>query len=329
MSNPLADSMNVASDRELVANLRILSLIARADGVVTEGERHALEEALDGLRHHGNVAGLPEDVDTLLAGEWDILVEEEFIRSPGGVDRMYQSAMAMAMVDDDPHPEELAIVDRFKAHEGEDNLLLEVLGETRDTLLPTVEPVYDHEARDGEVREDIMKFAVFSAVVGAMPVPGVAILTDIGVVALQAKLVVDIGNYWGHKLDAAAARTLIGSMAGSIGLRIAVANLARFVPGWGSVFGAVSAFASTIAVGEAAHWYFSTGGAATPADLRARYKAAFSVGKAKYEEHRDTIAKAEQAHGESIRDLGAKVAKGDATAADFENKVGELPRKGE
>jgi len=126
-------------------------------------------------------------------------------------------------------------------------------------------------------------------VLGAFPVPGVAIATDIAVVALQAKLVRDIGQYFGNTMDKKAVSSLLGGIVGGTGMRIAVNNLAKLVPGWGSVVGATTSFATTWGLGKVAERYFASGGTVPVAQLRAEFKNAKKDGKEAYDKNKESV----------------------------------------
>ncbi|MCA9572672.1 MAG: hypothetical protein KC656_32760, partial [Myxococcales bacterium] len=130
--------------------------------------------------------------------------------------------------------DEVSILEKIWPDHEEDSLLEEVLMEVRDTVLPSaIMPVADPARRAAEIEHDILKYSIMAGVVGATPIPVFGILADAAVIGLQLKLARDIGQYWGHDLDAATARSLMGTAVGGTGARIAINNLARFVPGWG------------------------------------------------------------------------------------------------
>ena len=106
-------------------------------------------------------------------------------------------------------------------------------------MLPSsIQPVSDPVLRATEIKSDVLKYSVLSGALGAFPIPGLAIATDLAVVGLQVKLVRDIGQRWGHKVDKQAAASLLGGLGLGTGARIAVSNLAKLIPVWGSVVGA-------------------------------------------------------------------------------------------
>src|SRR5688572_25406697 len=169
-------------DRNSLAKFRILVAVARADGRLDPSEHTALASALG---PHADLLPrlLAEDVDV----EEELLLLAEDDRR-----RVYQSAFALAYADGEASYTEVTLLKRILPNQGERSLVGQVLGETIDTLVPgRIVPVADPATRDTEILEDIFKYSVLSAVAGAMPVPGVAIVADLAVVALQTKMVHD------------------------------------------------------------------------------------------------------------------------------------------
>jgi hypothetical protein len=113
-------------------------------------------------------------------------------------------------------------------------------------------------------------------------------------------------------------------VAGSTGLRIAVNNLARFVPGWGSAFGATTSFATTFALGQVANRYFASGREIDPAELKSFYEAARAEGRTTYESRKEDIAAATATHGEKLSELSDSLASGEMSRAEYEAALTSL-----
>lgn len=309
------------SDREVLAGVRLLVCVARADGHLTDHELAALDGAIQVLPAGSAGSSLEE----LLASDIDFDAELVQLRSPESRKRVYDAALVLANADGAASPEELAMLERLQPLQGEATLLGQLVGETRDTIflmrLPTV---HDPQQREVEIQEDTLKYAILCAGLGAMPVPGAAIITDLAVVALQVKLVRDIGCYWGHDLDGAAARTLLGGMAGSIGLRIAVNNVARLIPGWGSVMGAATSFGTTVAVGRAANAWFSSGAAMSPDELRKSYEAGVAEGRSAFVKQKIRLDAASKRNTAALSALNDRLARKEITQEDFLVAVEQL-----
>jgi len=309
------------NDREAIAGFRILALVARADGVIKDEEKEAMAAALEGRES--------PTLDEILNETYDLAEELAAIVTPAVRAETYKSAYALANADGECSAEEKALLERIRQGFGLDasqtSLLDRVLRETKETvLLSAIDKIDDPELRAKEIREDTLKYSVFSAVLGAFPIPGIAIATDLAVVALQAKLVRDIGQYYGHKLDARSARAILGGLSIGTAARIAVANLVKFVPGWGSVFGATSSFAATFALGKIVDSYFAGGAKGDLASFKADFKAAEKEGKKAYEANKEEIAKKKEATKAEIEKLNAALEKGDITQAEYEQGTAKL-----
>jgi uncharacterized protein (DUF697 family) len=303
-------------DRKSLASFRVLVGVARADGKLEESEIAALKSAL-GDRADLLDALLHENVD--LDHEIGLLSDDER-------DRVYQSAFALAHADRRASTFEVALLRKISPNRGEDSLLGQVFGETLDTLVPgRIQAEADPAKRDAEITEDIVKYSVLAAVAGAVPVPGVAIVADVAVIALQGKMVSDIGEYFGHKMDGPAVRAFLTSVAGSVLMRIAANNLARFVPGFGSAFGAATSFVTTFAIGRVAQQYFTGGGEIDETALRSLYEAAKAEGKNRFHAEKERIDTAEVRHGKAIAELNEKLATGQVSRAEYDRAMHALP----
>lgn len=302
-------------DRKSLASFRLLVAMARADGTLTEEEKHALQASLG---RHSDI--LP----SLLAESTDV-DEELALLDNDARKALYQSAFALSYADGNASVDEVNLLKRIVPNEGERSLLGQVFGETLDTVVPgRIVAEADPAKREMEILEDILKYSVLAAVAGAMPVPGVAVVADLAVIALQAKLVHDIGQYWGHQMDMAAIRAFMGTVAGSAGLRIAVNNLARFVPGWGSAFGAATSFATTFAIGRVANRYFEAGRGLDEAELRSLFDNARSEGRTVFDTQSQRIDAARAQHGERLSELNERLAAGQIGRAEYDAEITRL-----
>ena len=302
-------------DPTSLAKFRILVAVAMADGVLLPAEEAAL---LGALGPHADL--LPK----LLAETID--VDAELARLDA-VDRrlVYQSAFALANADGHAQTFEVSLLRKIHPNHAEEGLFGQILGEALDTVLPSrivAEP--DPVRRHTEILEDTFKYSLLAAVAAAIPVPGVGIVADLAEIALQVKLVHDIGLYWGHDLDAKALRTFVTTVAGSAGVRIAVNNLARFVPGWGSAFAAGTSFATTYAIGRAAEAWFANGQDLGDDELHNVFKAARAEGQAEFSHRGADIAAARDQHADALAALSQQLADGVIDRATYEQRVQAL-----
>ncbi|HVK73372.1 MAG TPA: DUF533 domain-containing protein [Kofleriaceae bacterium] len=307
---------------ECRACLRALVAVAKADGTITAEERESLAAALDTLPDAGELQPfLDEKID------FDKVLAE--VTSAEARDQLWLSAYSMIHADGTATPSEQALLDKLRATFGIDDAKVtstkRLLDEAKDTLLPSnIEPIADAARRGKEIDQDVLKYSVMSAVLGAFPVPGIAIATDLAIVALQVKLVRDIGQYWGHKVDKEAAKTLLAGLGLGTGARIAVSNLAKLVPVWGSAFGATSAFATTWALGRIANRYFEAGAKDDVGQLKKDLKAMQKVGKEAYAQQKATIDAKQEATSIKLARLNDQRKAGEITQPEYEKQVAAL-----
>ena len=304
-------------DRKSLASFRVLVAVARADGQLKDEERAALKGALG---QHSDL------LESLLLEDVQLDEELRLLDEPTRK-RLYQSAFALAYADGNASFDEVNLLKQIVPNSGEGTLLGQVFGETADTLVPgRIVPEADPVKRDSEILEDIGKYSVLAAVAGAMPVPGLGIVADLAVIAIQAKMVHDIGQYWGHQLDMHAIKAFMGSVAGSTGMRIAVNNLARFVPGWGSAFGAATSFATTFALGKVAERYFASGRQLDQDELKNLFEGARFEARQQFDTEEGRIEAARTAHGDALSKLNEKLATGELTRAAYDTEIAKLGR---
>ena len=285
------------NETEGLAALRILIAVAKADGKLLDEERNALEHALEGT-------SLPAGVElgSLLADEPDLEDQIQRITSEEARHETYQAAVGLAYIDGECAPAEAEILERlkfaFEIDTQKATFWRELAAEAKDTLLPThIKAVKDAAERSMEVREDTLKYSIMSAVLGAFPVPGVAIATDVAVVALQAKLVRDIGQYYGSAMDKKAVSSLLGGIVGGAGMRIAVNNLVKLVPGW-ERGGRGDLVRDDLGHRSRGDEVLRERREDDPAELREQFKAAKKEGQAAYDQNKTTVdAKSSSARG--------------------------------
>jgi uncharacterized protein (DUF697 family)/tellurite resistance protein len=317
------------SENEALASIRVLVSVARADGVVREDERKSLSAALESLRMPGD-----ETLDSLLEQNVDLAGELRTIVSKEARAQVYRSAYFMAHSDGKCTKAEQAVLDEIeRAMEitPEQKAALERLfvapATTSGGILPvSIQPIEDPDLRAKEVQKHILRYCVLTAALGAFPIPGIAIATDLAVVALQVKLIVDVGAYWGHKVDREVAKKILYGVGLGTGARFAVNNLAKLIPGWGSAIGAATSFASTYALGTVIEKLFASGAPdeGAIANLKEDFKAAEKEGKSVYAEQKDAIDESARAHEKTLNALSKDLAAGRITQEEFDRKVASL-----
>ena len=314
----------ILNEKQALASLRVLICIAKANGSVAPDERAALEHAVSQLRLPSGVT-----MKSLLDEKIDLDSQMHLFSTPESRDLLYQSALGFARLEGSPQPEAQKLLDTIRSSleisEERAALTRRIIDEAKDTLLPSnIRPSTDPALRTSEVTSDIVKYSVLTGVLGSFPVPGLAIATDLAVVAVQVKLVRDIGQRWGHTVDKQAAVSLLGGLGLGTAARIAVSNLAKFVPVWGSVVGATAAFASTWALGKVADKYFEHGMKTDKTTLKADFESALAEGRQAFVAQKEQIEAYSAQHEPALTTLYAELTAGKLSSDEYASRIAQL-----
>jgi len=126
-------------------------------------------------------------------------------------------------------------------------------------------PGYRRQAANSLVRQA----AVWNAVIGAEPVPGVDIPF---LLAVQAQMVLRVAVIYGEPLNVQSARTMSATIVGGVALRYVAQQGAKLVPGPGWLIAGSIASLGTWAIGQVAIRYFEHGKRLSPAEMQAMYR---------------------------------------------------------
>jgi len=290
--------MSVVNQQEVLASFKVLVSMAKADGKLLEEEFSSLADTFEEIH-------LPEGVtvDRLLNEEdepIDTLLTQ--ITSEIAQEMVYQSAYAMANIDGECSSEEKELLDKIGATFTSSRLWgkqewLETLERrsSKSSISEQVRQIDDPDKRAAEVENATTDACFLNAVLGAFPIPGIAIAFDMLIYWNQLDLAQAIGQSWGYdRANENLRKALFGSL-GITGTRIAVSNLAKLVPVFGMVVGATTAYASTWALGKVANEYYASGGEMDTFSLRQAFKQAKKEGEAIYKTKADEIAAKKQA----------------------------------
>jgi small GTP-binding protein len=110
--------------------------------------------------------------------------------------------------------------------------------------------------RKQAARRIIRNSSLLNALVGAEPIPGLAIPFLLGI---QARMVLRIAAIYGEPMGVEHAKTLVATIAGGLTLRYLAIAGAKLVPGPGWVVAGAIAGAGTWGIGQAAVRYFEHG----------------------------------------------------------------------
>ncbi len=123
----------------------------------------------------------------------------------------------------------------------------------------------------------ILAYSSMAATAGAIPIPGVDLLLVPGI---QARMVYHLARFYGQELTGERFLELAGSLGLGILARQAVRQVAKFIPGGGSVVGAAFAGAATFALGKAFCYYYSAvhkGHVPKTEDIKKYYREQLSI----------------------------------------------------
>lgn len=316
------------TNEEALASLRLLVAIAHADGTIHEDERRSLAAAAGTLE-------LGIDVKAVLAEKVDLDEQLAKLESDEAKEQAFRSAYFMAHADGNCSAEEAALLDRIAAKTGtskEQRAALERLFVGRASggealSISPIAPIDDPGERSAEVKKRALRYAVLTAALGAFPIPGLAIATDLAVIGVQLKMIRDVGALWGHVVNKEAAKSLLYAMGLGTGARLAVNNLAKLLPGWGSVIGATTSFVSTYALATVIDKLFADGVDVTKAkaaDLRPSFKQAEDIARAVYANHEDVIIASQRMNRGAFDELSQQLSEGLITQEEFDTKVAAL-----
>jgi len=319
--------MSAVNQQEVLASFKVLVSMAKADGKLLEEEFASLADTFEEIH-------LPEGVtvDRLLNEEdepIDTLLSQ--ITSEIAQEMVYQSAYAMANIDGDCSSEEQELLDKIGTTFTSSKLWgkqewLETLERrsTRLSISEQVRQIDDPDKRAIEVENAITDTCFLNAVLGAFPLPGIAIAFDMLIYWNQLDLAQTIGQSWGYDRDNENLRKALFGSLGITGTRIAVSNLAKLVPVFGMVVGATTAYASTWALGKVANEYFASGGEMDAFSLRQAFKQAKKEGEAIYKTKAEEIAEKKQAIEPQVQLLNEELKAGNITPDEYQAKLKEL-----
>jgi uncharacterized protein (DUF697 family) len=319
--------MSAVNQQEVLASFKVLVSMAKADGKLLEEEFASLADTFEEIH-------LPEGVtvDRLLNEEdepIDTLLTQ--ITSEIAQEMVYQSAYAMANIDGECSSEEKELLEKIGATFTNSKLWgkqewLENLEKrsAKSSISEQVRQIDDPNIRAIEVENAITDTCFLNAVLGAFPLPGIAIAFDMLIYWNQLDLAQTIGQSWGYDRDNENLRKALFGSLGITGTRIAVSNLAKLVPVFGMVVGATTAYASTWALGKVANEYFASGGEMDAFSLRQAFKQAKKEGEAVYKTKADEIAAKKKAIEPQLQLLSEELKAGSITPEEYQEKLKNL-----
>ena len=314
--------MAVLTDEGL-AGIRLLICMAKADGILKPDEKYALEDALAGLK-------LPEGltVDKLLEESNDSAALAAAITSPEARDYTYASVYAVAYCDRDLDAAEEKILASLRQAWGiskdEEQGLQRALQPCKQADCPagaTPAAISDEEKRKAAFDKLLSRYCIVTALTGAIPIPFVS---DVLVVPMQLKMVYDVAALFGQKAERGTVQLMVESLLGGTFARVGISALCKLVPGWGSVVGATTSFATTFALGKVAFTYYAGEGRQSIESLKPLFRDEKELGKQEYKKQKAALDEAQRAHGDTFRQLAFDLQNKKITQAEYEQKMDAL-----
>lgn len=256
--------------------IAIAMLAAQADGETDTAEREAIAKVVERIGSP-DISSLAEQVRTGALRVADVaskLSDDEARRLA------YESALAVCHADGSANPAERQFLDHLRDALGLDAKAVEELERTADALAGTsITGTADAQA-DPKVEEFILNQAILTGALEILPDR----LANIAILPLQLRMVYQIGQRHGQKLDLAQVKDLaatlglgaaaqamegvaikvLGGLAGGLlgGILGGAARIAT---------GAAITFAATYALGHVAEQYYAQGRKLSTADLRTQF----------------------------------------------------------
>jgi uncharacterized protein (DUF697 family) len=307
-------------NEEVLASVRVLVAIAKADGKIHPNEEQAISNALEGADMPGGVTA-----QTLLASNVDVDDALAVIKDPELQRRTLEAACAMVYVDHDASPDEKKLLEKVRSKfnlEQPSGFIEGFKREMKQDFSPmSIDKINDAAVRDAEVEHCVRRFAIRSAILGALPFP---MLGEFCVVFNESRMLSVIACIYGHPMDKTFWKAFAANLLGLGISRLAVTSLMKLVPGWGSVVGATGSFATTYGLGRAAKAYFESGEKADPALLKDVFKTAKQEGVALAKETKSDIDAAKVSFEKEKEKLDSELRTGAITEEQYADKLVKL-----
>jgi uncharacterized protein (DUF697 family)/tellurite resistance protein len=266
--------MNTTDHAPLIA---IATLAARADGSVDSAEQRAVD-AVVARTGNPDVAGLAQQV---AAGQLRVADLASRLSDDEARRAAYESALAVINADGSANASEQAFLDELRTALGFSDA--DVADAVRMAGAMADAPVADvriGKPTAGPVDEFILQQAILTGAIEVLPDR----LANIAVLPIQLRMVYQIGQRHGQKLDI----NQVKDLAATLGLGAAAQSLEgvvmRLIGGLAGGFlggmvggatriatGAVITFSATYALGHVAEQYYAQGRQLNAADLRALF----------------------------------------------------------
>jgi len=265
---------------EVLAGLRVLAYVAKADGYVLDSERLVIDDAIKDLLLAPHITA-----DSLLASSIDLDSELLAIQSHDVKLQTFESACALVYVEGQASPVKRAMLEKIR--------VAFCLGErfdTSDRFQKALEHAfaiyssgeYEVHRRDCAIDDEIARSAARSAALASASLPDFCEGADL---LNHVRLARKIGSFYGYRVDAQYWKTFVTNVVGPPTFWSAVSLLGRRLLRSRSA----SSYASVYALGKVTAAYFANGEAMSTDELRSAFKQAKKDGLAIAKQAREQI----------------------------------------
>lgn len=312
----------MSTNDEVLAGLRIIGAVARADGKISKEERALFTQAVTELSPK-----LPDGtpVEDLLTKESNLEADLKAVATPAVRRAVFEVAYAMS-ASDGAVKEEGDLLKKIRAAfsvRSDDDAIAQMVDHDASHL--AVEPTLDPAERGSRVKAVINRRSLNAGILGAIPVP---LLTDIGVLLQVSAVIDDIALVWGQPLTRQEKMAGFGALLSIAMAQTAVHSLIKLIPGWGTVAGAVSGAVGSYvvvgAVGRAVNYHFEQDGKTTGAELRKVFHEQKKEAKKSFDSDKERIERARAEHAPELESLAQKLESKEITKAEYEKKLEAL-----
>lgn len=311
------------SNAEVLAALRVVGAVARADGKITDEERAFFRTAVTEFQPTLDDG---TSVEALLTTPSDLDADLVAVANPAIQRALFEMAYAMSTVDG-AATEENAVLGRIRTvyavPPGEKSAIDDMLAHN-DAML-AVAPTLDDGERAARVKAVIQRRAFSAALLGAVPVP---LIGDIGVLLMLSATVDEICTLWGQPLTGKDKWARFGAIISLATAQSAAHSLIKMIPVWGSlagaVGGAIGSYVIVGAMGRSVDYHFRQGGQTTAAELRKVFTEQKSELKKSYEADKAKVEAARDKHADALAALAKQLEAKEISAAEYQKKVDAL-----
>jgi hypothetical protein len=311
-------------ENEMMAGIRIIGAVARADGKVTVNEMTAFRRVFEDFDLQ-----LPcgASFETLLWKDHDLDSDLAAITTPVIRKAVFETAHAMGVIDGEISIEANAIVTRMRSAfdlGAKDERLPYFREAALDFNAPI--PILDVSARYERADAVTRSRASMAAVCGALQVP---IVSDLLVYQQYSRVAEDVAAVWGDRATFKYGWGRLGILS-SVWIYYLSLSLLKLVPGWGQTGAAIAqgalAYSVTYALGSSVHYYFERGGEATQGELQKVFVEKMLVARQSYTTEKPQIKQLETSHGSALQALTAQLEKNEITLDEFTRKWEDLQK---